>query len=65
MLYQQLQGNNLDIFRSNRGYEMDLSELSLKDLKKLEKDLVAAIDGFGDREKSKARAAVEKLVFRV
>lgn len=40
---------------------MDLSELSLKELKKLEKDVAAAIAGFADREKLKARVELEAL----
>lgn len=47
--------------RLEKDCEVDLLELSLKDLKKLEKDVAAAIAGFADREKSKARTQLEAL----
>jgi DNA-binding protein H-NS len=38
---------------------MDLDQLSLSELKQLQKDVAKAIDGYKDREKRKALAEVE------
>lgn len=40
---------------------IDLNELSLADLKKLQKDVAKAIESFGDRERKAARAELEAL----
>lgn len=41
--------------------DIDLDQLSLKELKSLQKDVAKAIDAFGGRLKSEARAKVEEL----
>lgn len=40
--------------------QIDLNELSLKDLKQLQKEVEKAISGFGDRQKVEARAKLEE-----
>jgi DNA-binding protein H-NS len=43
------------------GTMIDLNELSLADLKKLQKDVAKAIDSFGDRERKAALAELDAL----